>query len=87
MKNTEKLANSTIEKIKSEFNYLENEKNQCLSIFRETANDLQKISEEIDENRSICAFLISELTEQCKNLEQARSYNDKVLNKILDIID
>ena len=45
MKNTEKLANSTIEKIKSEFNSLENEKNQCLYIFRETANDLQKINE------------------------------------------
>ena len=86
MKNTEKLANSTVEKIKSEFNALENEKNQCLSIFRETANDLQKINEEIDEQRSICAFLISELTEQCKNLEKARSDNDKVRNKILDII-
>ena len=48
MKNTEKLANSTIEKIKSEFNSLENEKNQCLSIFRETANDLQKINEELN---------------------------------------
>ena len=86
MKNTEKLANSTIEKIKSEFNSMENEKNQCLSIFRETANDLQKINEEIDENRAICAFLISELTEQCKNLEKAHSDNDKVLNKILGII-
>lgn len=79
-------AVTAIDRLSTEVSDLRDERGLALSSFRETANWLAQINDELGEKAALCGSLIAQLTREQGKISQQCEDNDKVRCKILDII-
>ena len=79
-------AVTAMDNIGFEVERLHLEREFTLSSFRDTANRLAQINDELGEKAALCGSLIAQLTREQGKISQQCEDNDKVRGKILDII-
>ena len=79
-------AVSAVDRIQLEVSDLREERVCALSTFRETANWLGEINEELCQKIDLCETLSSQLHTVMSDMSKQVADNDKVRDKILDII-
>lgn len=79
-------AVSAVDRIHVEIADLREERIDALSSFRDTANWLGEINEELGQKSALCGTLMAQLTAAQDAISQQVSDNDAVRCKILDII-
>ena len=79
-------AVTAMDNIEFEVERLHLEREFTLSSFRDAANRLAQINDELGEKAALCGSLIAQLTRAQESISQQCEDNDKVRGKILDII-
>lgn len=79
-------AVTAVDNIEFEVERLHLEREFTLSSFRDAANRLAQINDELGEKAALCGSLIAQLTREQGSISQQCEANDKVRGKILDII-
>ena len=79
-------AVGAVDRIQTEVNDLHEERMSALSTFRETANWLAEINGDLCQRIDLCETLTSQLHTAVDNMSKQVADNDKVRDKILDII-
>ena len=77
---------SAVDQIAEDVADLYGERQDALSCFRCTAERLQKINDQLDEKSALCGSLIGQLKAAQESVAQQVSDNEKVREKILEII-
>lgn len=77
---------TAIDRVTTEVNDLREERVMALSSFRDTANWLAKINEDLDSKAALCGSMIGQLQAAQESITRQVEDNDKVRMKILDII-
>ena len=79
-------AVAAADRVAGEIQDLWEERGHALSCFRDTANWLAEINDELGEKAALCGSLIAQLTRAQESISKQCEENDKVRGKILDII-
>ena len=79
-------AVAAVDNIGFEIEKLHLEREFALNGFRETANWLAQINDELGEKAALCGSLVAQLNRAQENISKQCEDNDKVRCKILDII-
>lgn len=77
---------TAIDRVTTEVNDLREERGMALSSFRDTANWLAKINEDLESKAALCGSMISQLQAAQENISKQAEDNDRVRGKILEII-
>ena len=75
-----------VDRLSAEVGGLHLERNYALSTFRETANWLAQINEELGQKSALCGTLMTQMKTVQESISKQVEDNDKVRGKILDII-
>ena len=75
-----------VDRLSIEVGDLHFERLDALSTFRETANWLAQINEDLGQKSALCGTLMAQMARVQEHISQEVADNDKVRMKILDII-
>lgn len=79
-------AVTAVDRIAGDIQDLQTEREDVLSCFRCTADKLAALNTELGEKTALCGTLIAHLTRAQEDITKQVSDNEKVREKILDII-
>lgn len=85
-KSTEKITITAMEQLVNDINCLQNDREDALSSFRMTANNLADINMHLNQKIQFFDGIVEQITAQSQMAKQMVADNDAVRNKILDII-
>lgn len=85
-KSTEIITINAMEKLVSDITCLQNDRENALSSFRRTAENLASINIHLGQKIQFFDGIVEQITAQSQMAKQMVADNDAVRNKILDII-
>lgn len=85
-KSTEKITITAMEQLVNDINCLQNDREDALSSFRMTANNLADINIHLNQKIQFFDGVVEQIATQSQMAKQMVSDNEAVRNQILDII-
>lgn len=85
-KTVAEIAVDALSHIESDVDSLLKHQDECLSVFRSTADTLRCLNDAIDEKSALCGSLIAQLQRHSDELSEMRKDNEAVRRNILNIL-
>lgn len=79
-------AVEAMDRISGHITHLRTEREIAVSSFRETADRLAEINEELEQQATLCSSLVGQLSQTKECINRQHEDNARVREKILDII-